>query len=440
MKKVLALLLAAVMIFSFAACGGEKKEEGPDVSSYKVPTDQDIEIEFWHSYSNQKRADWIQARADEFTAMYPNVKINLVCTGGHPATRDMVAGALSAGTGLCAMSTINAPQVQVYASSGVTEPWDNYFLANDVDPKMYNDGMMDAGTYDKDGLIHGVPFGVSAGVCYYNKTLTEAAGAKIPDTWDEFKDWCYKVSAYTGTPAFGFAYDFNYLNTFFLNVTGMDPLGDGKVSKLDDPSMLKFVKEVRQMISDGVALYMGVTIDKATDDQMAAFKTQQIAGFTTTSSDCVKAAAAAKEAGFEMDYRIGVGNNGKEAITTVSGAFIVLYADQSTQAQKNAAAAFILYMINEENNKVWANDTIMFPEVKGTTVEGLLAQYPEMEGVFGHGDRVITKNKVSCMQKCMTAVAGVFGDIVKGDVPEGEIEAKWATLKTEVDGMLADAQ
>ena len=82
MKKWLSLFLAALMLLSLTACGGAEKESGGASGAPKTPGEaapgdsaqnlhevtEPVEIDFWHNYSNEKRAQWIDSVAAEFNA------------------------------------------------------------------------------------------------------------------------------------------------------------------------------------------------------------------------------------------------------------------------------------------------------------------------------------------------------------------------------------
>ena len=257
MKKWLSLFLVALMLLSLAACGGsEEKTDGGAVSNTpdsgsKTSSAQNlhevtepVEIEFWHNYSDENRAKWIEDVAAEFSAAQDMVTVKPVYIGGYPAIAEQVAGAIAAHSGVPAITTINAPRVLNYASSGIVEPLDDYMADlenNDYFPEMLN------GMRDSAGDLYAIPFGISGGCCIYNKTLLDDLGLPFPETWEEFKTWCKDVYDATGKTAFAFAYDFNYMNTFFLNVTGIDPLGDGTESVLDDERIVSFVQDLREL-------------------------------------------------------------------------------------------------------------------------------------------------------------------------------------------------
>lgn len=458
MKKLVALLLAMVMVLSVIGCGGgnddketqkggdTKVEETkadetptePDYSKYEI-TDK-ITIQFWHNYSNEKRAQWLVDQATAYNDSQDKVTVEVVYIGGYPAIAEQVAGCMAAGgKGLPAMSTINVPRVLNFAGSGIIEDLDEYYAAWGLGEGYFLDGMLD-GVSDAKGNISGVPFGISAGVCYYNATLLNELNLPFPETWEEFKTWAKAVTEKTGNPAFAFPYDFNYMNTFFLNVAGVDPLGDGTVSALDDPAIIKFVQELKELVDAGYCTWMGATVNEAADDMRAAFNSKLIAGFTDTSSGLM---AVIKAADFEVGATIGVTGTDKPAKTTTSGASLIIYSANDQQV-KNAAFDFAVFLSQADRHAKWASDTCMFPvtnaELSSNVLDDLYAKYPGVKDVFDQSAAVVGKNKSTAMQACMEEVVGVLGQYLKGDISKDKFEAEWASLKKNVDLMLADAQ
>lgn len=446
MKKWLSLFLAALMLLSLTACGGAEKESGgasgaPKTPGEAAPSDsaqnlhevtEPVEIDFWHNYSNEKRAQWIDSVAAEFNASQDMVTVKPVYIGGYPAIAEQVAGALAAHSGVPAITTINAPRVLNYASSGIIEPLDSYMAGledNDYFPEMLN------GLRDSAGDLYAIPFGISGGCCIYNKTLLDSLGLPFPETWEDFKDWCKDVYEATGKTAFAFAYDFNYMNTFFLNVTGIAPLGDGTESVLDDERIVSFVQDLRELCQAGYCSYMGTSINNAKDDQMAAFSLGEIAAYTDTSTSV---GDIISKMDFEVGTAIGVSGTDAEPVTTVSGACLVIY-EENDQNTKNAAFQWATYLTNAENSSAWTISTCMFPARESCEISAMYEEYPGAEGIFDHADRIVGKNKSPVMQAAMEVVASAVGEYVKGDVAEADFEAMWENTKKEVDILLADA-
>ena len=105
------------MLLSLAACGGsEEKTDGGAVSNTpdsgsKTSSAQNlhevtepVEIEFWHNYSDENRAKWIEDVAAEFSAAQDMVTVKLVYIGGYPSIAEQVAGAIAAHSGVPAIT------------------------------------------------------------------------------------------------------------------------------------------------------------------------------------------------------------------------------------------------------------------------------------------------------------------------------------------------
>ncbi len=447
MKRRIALLLALALSLGLTACGsgdgsgsdasggstgGSSGSGETDASFYEVT--EPITIEFWHNYTNEARANWLQSVAESFNESQDLITVECVYIGGYPVIAEQVAGALAAGTGLPAMSTINVPRVLNFADSEVVEPLDDYFTATGTDLSDYFDGMVDS-VSSLDGTIYGLPFGISSGICIYNETVLEEIGLPFPETWEEFKVWCKDVHEATGKVAFGFPYDFNYMNNFFINVTGLDPLGDGTKSVLDDPKIMEFVYDMKELVDAGYCSWVGTSINAAQDDQLAAFVLGELIAYTDTSTGIVKAIDSAD---FEVNTAVGITGTDQPPITTSSGAALVIYAGND-QAVKNAAFQFATYLTSAENIAQWAVDTCMYPVRKSVlesgALEALYEDYPGSRNVFDNAANVVAKNKSPAMQSCMEVVVDALGQILKGDA---DIESTWATMKEEVDYMLAD--
>ena len=464
-KRCIAMLLILILLFGLVACssaddgasdaqagdtgaaatGTESGEDAsgdqaegsgdpePDPSIYEVT--EPVTIEFWYNYSAEDRVNWLEKVIDEFNASQDLITVEGVYIGGYPVIAEQVAGALAAGKGLPALSTINYPRVLTFADSEVVEPLDAYFEAEGSDLSDYFDGMVD-GLSSADGTIYGVPFGVTSGICIYNQTVLDEIGKPFPETWEDFKVWCKEVHEATGKVAFGFPYSFNNMNNFFINVAGIDPLGDGTVSVLDDPKILDFVYDMKELVDAGYCSWIGSAVNEAEDEQLESFVLGELIAYTHSSAGLVKAIDSAD---FEVNSAVGVTGTDKEPITTASGAALVIYA-ANDQIVKNAAFQFATYLTNAENSKEWAVDTCMYPVRKSVVESGALdelyAEYPGVKNVFDKAGQVVAKNKSPATQSCMETALDTLAQILKGNVDD--IEGAWATMKEEVDYMLAD--
>ena len=84
-KRLLAILLALVMLLSLAACGGTDgttETQAPasgneTAAAEEAPQELSGEITFWHSFTQGPRMEKIQAAADEFMELHPGVTITI---------------------------------------------------------------------------------------------------------------------------------------------------------------------------------------------------------------------------------------------------------------------------------------------------------------------------------------------------------------------------
>lgn len=107
MKKLIALLLAMVMVLSMVACGNtETPETTKPQAGESQPAENDtpatepaeeIVLEYWSSWSEtENQALVLKAAAESFMAKHPNIKINFTFNGRD--NRKLVVSAIEAGT------------------------------------------------------------------------------------------------------------------------------------------------------------------------------------------------------------------------------------------------------------------------------------------------------------------------------------------------------
>ena len=194
MKKLLALVLAAVMAFSLVACGGGS-EAGAD-------TDGPVTIDFWHSMGGAT-GELVDEIVKEFNASQDEVIVNVIYQGDYNAAGAKLQAALS-GSGESAphVAQIEITRVGFYAEEGLLvdlKPYDDAddtFNASDL-----YEGVMDFSWYD--GKLVSLPNGRSCPVMYYNVDALKAAGfEEAPATWEELRA-ASKAVAKDGAKGYG---------------------------------------------------------------------------------------------------------------------------------------------------------------------------------------------------------------------------------------------
>lgn len=266
-KRFLTASLAAMMVLSLAACGGDKpadttaapaateapaetkaeeKAEEPKAEAAaageKAPEDYKGTVVVYSPHD----ADPLNAGVNLFMEKYPNVKVEVV----------------AAGTGeLCnriAAETAN-PIADVLWGGGADslaafkEYFEPYVCANDE--------FIGAAYKDPDGLWIGespLPM-----VIFYNKDLIEKDGLTTPETWEDLTkpEWKGKI-AYCLPSKSGSAY--TQLCTMILGHGGKED-GWDFIKKLYDNLDGKIVDssgKCHKMVADG-EFYVGLTLEKA---------------------------------------------------------------------------------------------------------------------------------------------------------------------------------
>ena len=193
MKKLIALLLALVMVLGLAACGGSNAagtEDAPasvEVSEefkklYTKPT-EDVSLEVWYAVSGVT-AEKFEALVNEYVAANPNVKVELSYAGSYADAASKISANQLTGTAPDLALISGAPMY-----TGSRGDWAIEKLIEDP-------------AFDKDGIYEGVwkyaqwqgrncalPYGISVPVLYYNKDIVAKIAPDIetnpPKTWED---------------------------------------------------------------------------------------------------------------------------------------------------------------------------------------------------------------------------------------------------------------
>ena len=180
MKKLLALVLAAVMAFSMVACGGG--------SNADTTPDGPVTIDFWNSMGGAT-GELVDEIVKEFNASQDEVIVNCIYQDDYNAAGAKLQAALS-GSGESAphVAQIEITRVGFYAEEGLLVDLKPYDEADDTfDAADMYDGVMDFSWYD--GKLVSLPNGRSCPVMYYNVDALKAAGFETaPATWEELRN------------------------------------------------------------------------------------------------------------------------------------------------------------------------------------------------------------------------------------------------------------
>lgn len=194
LKKILAGVLAGVMMLSLAACGGSKDGNATS-GSEKSSSKEKLTIWAWDESYNIKAAN--QAK-EIYAKKNPDLEVDVVTM----ARKDIVAKlntSLSAGSydGLPDIVLIEDYQIPGYLNAYQDEFADLSEFAKQEDFAEYKTGMNTV-----DGKVYGVPFDSGVAATFYRLDLVEEAGYTKADmedlTWDKYIEIGKAIKEKTG--------------------------------------------------------------------------------------------------------------------------------------------------------------------------------------------------------------------------------------------------
>lgn len=232
MKKLIALLLTVVLMFSLAACGS-KKDDGADPTKTPTtkPTDsaseEKVTLNVWHQWSNDTNElkKSYDAAVAEYEATHKNIKINTETLDTEAYKTKIAAEFAGKASGIDVFYYWGAGTAKKLVDAGKLLPIDQY-LTDEVKGKIT--GSTNAFTYE--GKTYSAPMFSWYMTMYCNKALFDKAGAKIPTTYEELLAACDKLSKLDGvTPIAAGAKD-GWNAAFIYQALALREVGGEKIN------------------------------------------------------------------------------------------------------------------------------------------------------------------------------------------------------------------
>ena len=200
MKKILALLMALVMVFALCACGqtAAPAEEAPaaEAPAEEAPAAEasadEITLDVIICQYGNNTQDWFLGSGmngtnfvDKFESENPGVKLNLEVVSWNDVYT-VVDTRIASGQ---APDILNIDVFANYANEGLLMPVSEYCpdeLFADFFPSFIDQSVID-------GVCWAVPDLASARALYYNVDMFEEMGIAVPTTWAELEDACQTI-------------------------------------------------------------------------------------------------------------------------------------------------------------------------------------------------------------------------------------------------------
>jgi len=192
LKRIIAVLISTMMIFSLVACGSGSNEQG---ASTEVNEEGKVVVNMWRHEGTPKESEYYNQLVEDFNSSQDSIELKVTSLPDATYMEQVNAAILS--NDLPDLLDLDGPQMAGFANVGALTPIDSFIsdtLKNDLLPSI-----IDQGTYE-DGHIYALGQFESGLSFWANKSLLEEAGVRIPtldSPWDtaEFYESLDKLKA-----------------------------------------------------------------------------------------------------------------------------------------------------------------------------------------------------------------------------------------------------
>lgn len=350
--------------------------EAVDPSKYEVT--EPITITWWHALESQYD-ELVADVVKKFNATQKLITVEAQYIGSYKDINEALVAAHAAGTGLPAVAVANTDYVASYGDSGLYEDLDPYIAGTDYDVDDFSAGLLLSSQYK--GKQVALPFLHSTQVIYYNKTMADANGWKIPEKIEDFTPFLAEVHSKKGiygTVVPG--WDQWYFETLYLNEGVQIITGDNDCD-LNGDAALGVTKMIKDWCDAGDAYFASGTDASATMRQN--FYDQKTFSVMHTSSlyNNYVSKCPDFEVGMAWYPAATTGDKNSEV-----GGCVLGIPSKNDQATKNAAWQFLKFLCGKEVNMEWAEGTGYLPTRNSVldTEEGkkFLEKKPAFQCIF----------------------------------------------------------
>jgi sn-glycerol 3-phosphate transport system substrate-binding protein len=328
-----------------------------------VASAQNITVEFWHTFGDAKRGDWIQARADEYNKAHPGIKVVPVYKGISDET--LQATVLAARQGNApALVQVDGTSSQLALDSGIFQAVSGI---KEVDFKDYIKPVVSY--YTINGKVNSLPFNSSSPVLYFNKDLMTKAGLdpkKPPTTFDAILKTCATFdAAKLGVKCVALT-PYSWLFEQWMSEQNAQLLNNGNgrqaratASNVDTEAGRTIFGFYKDLNDKGYLTNTGKLAD--TVGTNAIFGNQKALMTINSTAGLGNLLDAAKQSGFQMGVGVLPIPDGSKRNGVVIGGASIWVAKSAPKPEAETALDFALFMTNTENMASWHKLTGYYP-------------------------------------------------------------------------------
>ncbi|SHJ25999.1 carbohydrate ABC transporter substrate-binding protein, CUT1 family [Clostridium cavendishii DSM 21758] len=245
LKKIVGLLMSGLIIGTmFAGCGKENSATAKDGG-------EQVELKFWHTYSDTEDEIFNKKVLPEWNKKHPNIKIKAIRMPTDGLKQQVVQGV--AGKSCPDLMRMDIVWVPEFANTGALKNVNDMDGFKEIKDKSFEAPMNTNKWKDK---YYGVPLNTNTKAAIYNKkVLAEAGSTEAPKTFDELVDIAYKIKAKHKNGVIGIAGNDAWgMGSYFMSLGGK--YTDEKYSKADgyinSPESVAALEKLVKLNEDGI--------------------------------------------------------------------------------------------------------------------------------------------------------------------------------------------
>jgi raffinose/stachyose/melibiose transport system substrate-binding protein len=368
LKKILSLVLTALMVSSLAGCKAQNVQ--PTTTTPK-PAER-VKISLWHIQTNKTTGPIVDAAVERFKKDNPNVDVEVLALENDPYKTKLKV----------AMGSDNPPDVFHSWGGGWLEAFVKDGMVMDITEELNKNKWRD--TYfpgalsmtQFNGKDYGVPIDLSSSPVYYNKDLFKKYNLEVPKTYSELLNVIKTLKSNNIMP-FALANQTKWPGALFF-IYLANRLGGEKAfldaynrkgGSFEDPSFIEAGKKIQELVdmgafSDG---FNGMNYDTGASRMLmysdkAAMQLQTSGMFSTTKAE--NAEFAKNKLDFFLFPSI---EGGKGDPTNVVGG-VNSYSVSSKSKNKEAALKLAKYLTDATTGQEWIDKANRMAPINGTTI------------------------------------------------------------------------
>ena len=400
-----------------------------------------ITITWWHAHEDQYN-DYINYMVDRFNSEN-GMGITVVPQYiGNYATIHQEFISANSGDSVPAVVSTNSSYPASYGKDGLCEVLDPYIDAFDYDVEDFGEGLIASTSFDDEQIC--LPYLISTQVMYYNKDMADTEGVVMPKTFDDIEAFLEKATLFNedGTTkrygtVFG-GWDYWYYEMLYKN-NGVETVLPDNTTDINSAKSVEITAKIKEWIDKGYAYYAYGDGASTNMRQLfidgGAFSVFHTSSLYGTYMDKV----AASENPFEVGMAWCPGSSDGTLFKSEVGGAVVFIPSKASQAEKNAAWQFLMFMTSPEINLYWSDKTGYLPtraSVQDTPeYKDYLERKPAMEDIVAMASWINPRNQNPAYDTCANAWRHALAKIFNAGAP---IQETLDALTQEITELLND--